>query len=521
MARHNSRPLLMRQTTTRTQGAFLISILLALVALTHTALAQEPTPPVTQSVPTLKEWWRADNMGYGLNGATWIDNFYNGKGALVVSTPNGVQTWQLRYPWDTVNIFTWAGGNANLKTGDFNGDGVKDFIDADGKIYKGVQNGFPVLTKISTSHPDAIGDFNGDGKDDVFSFRASFWYKEAIGHVQFGNDLNDTSLRAVTIEREQPFDTLWSTLTCYTRPDGGLGVIMCGRPYYDSKGNATWMRDGYKLYSVNFAAGSSVPLVAALDSLMIVNNGKQMVKENSCVYHDNYITYFISNEIINGEYYNNNITLYRIINNSISRITSLRKDFTGSVLVLQHSINSDSIPDIVISSNTANNNVQRTFFSGDAGDMIFKELFRLQGYPIGVNNPPIVFSVPDFSGDGINDFVVRAMNDTMAFVYSDYTTHVDQRDTMSGLDVHISPNPMSRAGELVLIVNNFTDVDQQVTVSLIDGAGRQQRLSNEAVKPGKNMLSYPLSLYALSGGRYTICISTSSGVAITHPIIIE
>ena len=111
---------------------YLVTFYFLLCSLSLFAQIQHTTQ--IQDVPTLQEWWRADNKGYGVDGMTWLDNFYNGKGALVVSTPNGVQTWLLRFPGDVENVFTWQGGDANIKTGDFNGDGVTDYVDGKGNI---------------------------------------------------------------------------------------------------------------------------------------------------------------------------------------------------------------------------------------------------------------------------------------------------------------------------------------------------------------------------------------------------
>ncbi|MBS1537065.1 MAG: hypothetical protein JST20_04890, partial [Bacteroidetes bacterium] len=116
---------------------------LALVLLIVVAPVVYAQNPVQDTIPQLQEWWRADNMKYGKYGMTWLDNFYNGKGALVVWTPNGVQTWQLRFPGDTQNVFTWQKGSANIKTGDFNGDGIIDYVDENSNIYQGIKNGEP------------------------------------------------------------------------------------------------------------------------------------------------------------------------------------------------------------------------------------------------------------------------------------------------------------------------------------------------------------------------------------------
>ena len=117
---------------------------IALVLLFIAAPLYAQKPVVQDSIPKLQEWWRDDNnMHYGKFGMTWLDNFYNGRGALAVWTPQGVKTWLLRFPGDTANVFTWQKGSSNIKTGDINGDMITDYIDENSNIYEGVKNGEP------------------------------------------------------------------------------------------------------------------------------------------------------------------------------------------------------------------------------------------------------------------------------------------------------------------------------------------------------------------------------------------
>jgi len=75
------------------------------------------------------------------DGISFLPNCYNGQNAIVVSTSKGVHTWLNRFPGDTQNVFTWKTGN--IRRGDFNGDGITDYTDAEGNIYPEIQNGMP------------------------------------------------------------------------------------------------------------------------------------------------------------------------------------------------------------------------------------------------------------------------------------------------------------------------------------------------------------------------------------------
>jgi len=115
------------------------------VAFAVLLLGRVPLPAqkiLQDTIPQLKEWWRAPETekGLGKYGVCYIPNFYHGRDAMGVSINNGqMETWLNRFPGDRENIFTWKGGGPVLQ-GDFNGDGITDFM-AGGYIYRGIKNG--------------------------------------------------------------------------------------------------------------------------------------------------------------------------------------------------------------------------------------------------------------------------------------------------------------------------------------------------------------------------------------------
>ncbi len=213
----------------------LLSLLVVVLLCSMSVFAQRP---IQDSIPQLQEWWRADNMQYAKYGMTWLDNFYQGKGALVVWTPQGVKTWQLRFPGDTMNVFTWEKGSSNIKTGDFNGDGITDYVDENGNIYEGIKNGEPPKAEsvsFGQYYPEAITDLNGDGNDDIINtptINRTLPSTEIT--VCFGKQgLKDMNWQAVKIK---DIDSNNAVLSCYSTANHELRLV-CRRYfwYYDAQ----------------------------------------------------------------------------------------------------------------------------------------------------------------------------------------------------------------------------------------------------------------------------------------------
>ena len=249
----------------------LLTIAIALL-LAQALQAQIPDPVKNPKAQTSKltEWWRADNMGYGGAGATWIDNFYNGKGALVISTPTGVQTWQMRYPWDTVNIFTWAGGDANIKTADFNGDGLTDYIDGKGYVYLGVANGLPANLPAVRINMDntvleriLILDIDHDGLSDVVDIGIG---NRKYFRVSYGKS-DAREMVVDTISTGDIIDDYNFVIQGFGKTNNKFRVVL---RHYNYTINShppytTVTTDGFRLYDISWHRGDKSTTNALLD----------------------------------------------------------------------------------------------------------------------------------------------------------------------------------------------------------------------------------------------------------------
>ncbi|MBS1536425.1 MAG: hypothetical protein JST20_01595 [Bacteroidetes bacterium] len=295
--------------------------------------------PVQNTIPQLKEWWRADDMEYGKNGMTWLDNFYNGKGALVVSTPDGVKSWQMRFPGDTVNVFTWSGGSAAIRTGDFNGDGITDYLDGKGNIYEGIQNG--ELPKPQSSgkgfYPDLVMDINADGYDDMF-------YPE--GYVLGGANLQELQSKVIKFPE---IDSNNVVLLSYIVSTKEIRVL-CRHYYWTNLTKYPFgkvYKEGLRLIGLHWenTGFTSKVLdeftVPTPDSTGILYTGALLSQPSGK-------NYFICATMIKGKNQNTDVTVYDLNNDKLEKLYSKRIDGISSINQLSKSIDGDDISSFFI-----------------------------------------------------------------------------------------------------------------------------------------------------------------------------
>lgn len=304
----------------------IIVLLISVYLYTSPLAAQNPT---ADTIPQLKEWWRADNMQYAKYGMTWLDNFYQGKGALVVWTPQGVKTWLLRFPGDTMNVFTWEKGSSNISTGDFNGDGIRDYIDENGYIYEGIQNGEPPKAAVSGQgfKPSLVSDVNGDGYDDMLASNA----------VVFGKkDLSSLKTETFTLAG---IDSNNAPIASYMVSKNEMRII-CRHYYWTNNVNfpfRTVYKDGLRLVRV-WWDGSGFKSEVLDEFTVDVANGREWYNGGVLFQPSSREFYWL------GSSDTNKLTVYSLNNNRLEKLyTTL---YNGGVLrTLRHSIDQDSIPD--------------------------------------------------------------------------------------------------------------------------------------------------------------------------------
>lgn len=163
--------------------------------------AQQVVEQDYSKLPELPVWYEVEYPGINLEMIS-LPNFdvaRGGKNALSfwVYGSETNPTWYLRSKGDTANMYTWTAPFISMVQGDFNGDGIIDYVSGSREVYKGIANGSPpqqpYIAKYDyTTHASGvpyIGDYDGDGKADVLTRQdVSPTKGRGLGVILLGNE---------------------------------------------------------------------------------------------------------------------------------------------------------------------------------------------------------------------------------------------------------------------------------------------------------------------------------------------
>ncbi|MBS1537047.1 MAG: VCBS repeat-containing protein, partial [Bacteroidetes bacterium] len=144
-------------------------LLSLLVIVLNSAMLSAQTPVL--DLPELQEWysWPGAQGSY----ISYLPNFDSANGGMnaITQKRKGDPTWFNRFAYDTTNQFSWNGGSWSVVQVDFNGDGISDYLDGEGRVYQGIEKGKPPGAGFGKYERGGdnpfVGDFNKDGFEDV------------------------------------------------------------------------------------------------------------------------------------------------------------------------------------------------------------------------------------------------------------------------------------------------------------------------------------------------------------------
>ncbi len=490
----------------------ILSVLLLTSARTQDYSTSSELKPQTL---TMKEWWKEDGNGYGVNGFTWLDNFYHGSGALAISTPKGVQTWLLNHPWDTVSVFNWTNGDANIISGDFNGDSITDYLDGKGSLYLGRAQDVPGSPRrvIADDLPTRfVCDINNDGMDDAVLVDQN---TDTVGlRIWFGSR-NDSVLTSQVLFEGRYFDSSRKIVSIYAISNKKVRVLIRLAPYkIDKHGDFQVTSDGYELYDANWNSSTKSLSFTRLHEITLNNAGLSWLAGCTLRQSDGTM-YRIDAErisIYDTWYTNTNLAVYSLSNDSIKKIASIRMDSIYDMVALNHSIDADSLSDFVlnkgdgyslscVSGNFSNGItiLSRYTFCSLSHVCTVKTRDDSTSHSLCVGGQYMV------DGEPYNCLTIAHLDETLSSVKTD-------RENPTGVSISAAPEPVIRGvQELQLRVSSTTP--HVCELCCVTEDGKVTNLGHDiAIAAGETTVHVDTGLFP-AGGAYSIVLLDKSVLA--------
>ncbi|MFN8361169.1 MAG: VCBS repeat-containing protein [Candidatus Kapaibacterium sp.] len=510
----------------------IILTLLTLLLVVSTTIHAHPL--VQDTIPQLKEWWRVDNLGFGAafgrddnGGMTWLDNFYNGKGALVVSSPDGVKTWQMRFPGDTTNVFTWKGkggpwrtldgGNPTIKTGDFNGDGATDYIDAWGNIYEGIKNGEPPKSEAQTPvryfFPWIVSDINGDGKDDMLK-------PGMPGSVLFGK----TNLSEIINEKMilPQLDSNNEAIVAYIVSPQEMRII-CRHYYWTNNVNfpfRTVYKDGLRLVRAWWDGTSFKSEI--LDQFTVdTQDGTGLYWVGGLHSQPQGRYYFLCATQIASNVNNTDLTVYNLSNDKIEKLYGFRMDGIQAISSLRYGFDSIGVSSLCIRQYQASPILH--IYSGNISSTLQE---KANFTTVQVTT---LISLPDVTGDSKPDLALSNEYDFTSANTKYRFSILTCRDTVSNVVEDqenkppfsiqvLPPMPVMRSQAIQIKVKGA----KVGNYSLLVYDAVSKRVASTTIhipELGDNIINIDLSQFKIVNGKYTLQLEGYGRTALCSIII--
>ncbi len=477
----------------------LVSTIVCSLLITMSSLAQSP---LADTIPLLKEWWRADGMQYAKYGMTWLDNFYHGKGALVVWTPKGVKTWLLRFPGDTMNVFTWEIGSANIKTGDFNGDGITDYIDENGYIYEGIKNGEPPKAEaqapVKNFFPWIVTDVNGDGKDDMI--KPGMPGSVLLGKTNLNEIINQKMILPELDSNNVP-------IVAYMVGAKEMRII-CTRTYWTNNKNfpfRTIYKDGLRLVRAWWDGTSYKSEI--LDQFTVdTQDGTGLYWVGGLHSQPQGRYYFLCATQIASNVNNTDLTVYNLSNDKIEKLYGFRMDGIQAISSLRYGLDSIGVSSLCVRQYQASPILH--IYSGNISSTL-QETANFTTVQVTT-----LISLPDVTGDSkpdlalSNEYDFTSANTKYRFSilsYKDTASNVvEEQENKPHFSIQVlPPMPVMRSQAIQIKVIGAKVGNYSLLV--YDAVGK--RLASKTIQIqelGENIINVDLSQFKIVNGEYTV-----------------
>jgi hypothetical protein len=496
---------------------------IAFLTLHYIAYSQQVTlQPWTQVFGTVPGQRLGNNVAYL---GKYLDTI-----RVAIATDSIVKILYLKTPLDTTPRYVFPGNHAQI--GDFNGDGIEDLlVGGDSiRIYLGQAGGRFDTAAFFVKHAEtpldgfgiftAVGDINGDGKDDILMSAPAF---PAYGvpadsdygkvYVFFGRTVMDT-VPSFTLPGSRTKSYLGSNVALGdVNGDGKLDLCILGFDYHDIKANR------FKYIQVHLG-GDTISTVPWFYERGDVNaqSGLACFDVNGDGIADLLWTDRDSSDFVSIHYGGAIIDSFPNLTLKNPGVSSF-----GNVIGNSGDMNGDGYNDIVVGAYGATITSGFVFVFG-GGPRINSNFDAAIGMSSDSFFGYSVASIGDINGDGLADIIVGAPG----YEFEDYKGYwgIFKGDTSIKVNVVIEngllpkvfdlyqsyPNPfnprttisydLKESGEVTLEITNLTG---QHIITLID----------EKEYSGTHQVFFDGSEYSSGTYFYTLIVRTTNGQTFT------
>ncbi|MFN9339988.1 MAG: T9SS type A sorting domain-containing protein [Candidatus Kapaibacterium sp.] len=459
------------------------------------AMAQENAA----SLPELQEWysWKGSVFTTGAK-VSYLPGFDSlGGGLNAITQYRGADpVWYNRFPFDTMAQFQWKSGGAfDVYQLDANGDGIADYFDTKGRVYRGIKGQKPqsepaiILSRGGTKNP-LIGDLNNDGYDDVLAYNDPDYFDVILGN----KDL--TAMKRITVE----FPTKnHHYVGGYFSENGKPRILLFHQTISD---------ETFTLYDVIITNTGNQPKVT-LEYLHQISE----FKNNGENVYSMYLTNFYVNKIekkqfiISGYAMESKTLVLEIIKDTL-KIIKILNISVGTPQTLSTSIDNDRTPDIVCLTQIGSQNSENRFavFSGNEIDKLIPRVILPKNV---CALDASIHSIGDVNRDGIGDIALGAEGCFSVYLGLDWRkVSVNDVAEYNSFKLHQNiPNPIQKDRKTLLPVSLKQQGNYSVVLYSLQGS-RIKDLFNGELSEGEHKI--PLDLMGLYAGMYIVKMSTGS-----------
>ena len=472
------------------------------------AAAQDNT--VSQNLPELQEWYSWKGSIFTTGGkVSYLPGFDSLGGGLNAITQHrgGDPVWYNRFPFDTTAQFQWKSGGAfDVYQLDANGDGIPDYFDTKGRVYRGRKGQKPesepavILSRGGTKNP-LIGDLNNDGYDDLLAYN-----DEKFLDVVFGNK-DISAMTRITIQ--YPIETS-HYVGGYFSESGKPRIIF----YYD------WGSfESFAIYALNISYTGNKPTIS-FEQLDIIRTFKSSSSEKI---YETCCNYFYWNKRTGENYFVLSLTMkpgetkpkYVAYTITKDKFVFLRENAVsgGSYSYLSGSIDGDKEEDFIGGRSIKIDGVS------------YRSMAILPGLPLDKSEPisPVAFFrrplcgysewvsyIRDVNNDGIGDLAYGGADGCFSIYLGLDWRKVSVNDIVefNSFKIHQNiPNPVQKDRKTLLPISLNKSGNYSLTLYDMQGNKIKELFVGE-LSEGEHKI--PLDLIGLSAGMYIVKMNNGS-----------